>query len=254
MTPPNKSISEQAKGIVFSSPTPRYPVVLLLDTSGSMGVAKDGIAPIEMVRRGLNAFQDQLCANSFAEHAADVLILGFGGNRRRRVTILKPFGLLSEWKEGKSIEIEARGDTYLWSAILEARNQLNSQIQRYRNEGLHFYQPLMVIMTDGLPTTLENMEKQRRDARSWLHKQLRGADKHKNSCFTLVSCFACEKELWDCKTAQKGIAVLRSLYPADFDEDYVIKLDTTPQSFQRFFEFVSVSVESRSVSPDTFPL
>jgi cobalamin biosynthesis protein CobT len=55
------------------NPEPRCPVILLLDTSGSMGGK-----PIQELNAGVELFRDELQADALASKRVEIAIVGFG--------------------------------------------------------------------------------------------------------------------------------------------------------------------------------
>lgn len=229
------------KGI-FGRVYPRQPVVLCLDTSSSMGrVSDDGApAPIDLVTHGLNLMHKELCANKKGVDASDIYILAFGGSTKQPTTKLKSFGPITEWTPPS--ELFAKGKTFLGTALLEAKALLEQRVKWYRDEGLLYNKPWIILMTDGRPSTEDVPIAEK--ARKWI-KSAQGYDKDDVLLYTF---FACEKELLSCEVAQENLAFLRSLYPDGQGKEFLRILSMEEDAFNDLFISISVSLSSRQTS------
>ena len=126
---------------LVENPTPRVPVVLCLDTSGSM----KGNKIIEL-RRGVNRFYSSLLDDDVARYSAEVGVVTFGDGG---VQLLADFGPVERKPD---MAIEAGGGTPMGEAVKETIRILGSRKQEYKNKGVDYYQPWLVLMTDGMPT------------------------------------------------------------------------------------------------------
>ena len=102
------------------NPEPRCPVILLLDTSGSMQGK-----PIQELNAGIEIFRDELMADSLASKRVEIAIVGFGP-----VEVIQDFVTSDYFDPPK---LQARADTPMGSAIA-------------------YYRPWIFLITDGGPT------------------------------------------------------------------------------------------------------
>jgi uncharacterized protein YegL len=159
------------------NPEPRCPVVLALDTSGSM----QGSAIAEM-NEALRAFGSALRADRLASLRVEVAVIAFGG-KVRAINVRGP-----EPAEGESSEIapfnrfglairpkvnevpfdahqafvtvdqfqppvlDADGGTPLGEAISRAMALLRERKEIYKQNGLDYFRPWIFTITDGKPT------------------------------------------------------------------------------------------------------
>lgn len=123
------------------NPTKRVPVCLCLDTSGSM----DG-SPISELNDGVKAFYDAINDDDVAKSAADVCIVTFGYNG-----VVENQGFQSIYGE-IAPSFYADGGTPMGEAVEKALDLLESRKSEYRNSGVDYFQPWLVIITDGAPT------------------------------------------------------------------------------------------------------
>ncbi len=133
---------------LYSNPSPRVPIVLCLDVSGSMEGDK-----IHELNRGVNEFFQALKADEVAASSASVAIVVFSntGQMLQNFTTIES---LSSWPE---IEI-TRGATAIGNGVNLSLDMLAEQKGLYKQTGVDYYQPWLVIMTDGQPYGEEKSE------------------------------------------------------------------------------------------------
>jgi uncharacterized protein YegL len=125
---------------LFENPDPRLPVCLVLDVSGSMTGA-----PIDELQRGVETFFESVLSDEVARGSAEVAIVTFGGD------VAAPLDFRAI--ENQRIPVlEAGGMTPMGQAVETALDMLEARKGEYRNAGVDYYQPWMVLMTDGVPT------------------------------------------------------------------------------------------------------
>jgi uncharacterized protein YegL len=121
------------------NPEPRCPVVLLLDTSGSMSGA-----PISALNAGLQTLKDELIADTLAAKRVEVATVSFGP-----VQVENDFiGALNY----QPPTLQAGGQTPMGAAILKGIELLRHRKEEYRAHGIAFYRPWIFLITDGSPT------------------------------------------------------------------------------------------------------
>ena len=134
-----------------SSTRRRLPICFALDTSGSMM----GI-PIKQLNMGLQNFVASIKANDDTRNSTDIAIITFGS----KVDIVMPFGKIS--KEKGLPEIKASTTlTPIGEGILTALELLNARKEGYKEMGIKYFQPWLVVITDGAPqgpNAMQNME------------------------------------------------------------------------------------------------
>ena len=134
-----------------SSTRRRLPICFALDTSGSMM----GI-PIRQLNMGLHNFVASIKANDDTRSSTDIAIVTFGS----KVDIVMPFGKIS--KENGLPEIKASTTlTPIGEGVLTALELLNARKEGYKEMGIKYFQPWLVVITDGAPqgpNAMQNME------------------------------------------------------------------------------------------------
>ncbi|MCR4911055.1 MAG: VWA domain-containing protein [Bacilli bacterium] len=127
----------------------RIPVCLCIDTSGSMS-GKDGTdkSRIERVKEGIEAFYQEVRNDELIVDAAEVSIVGFNDDPY----IVRDFGLVKENDNGLKTQISASGQGNIGVGVLEALNLLAKRKEMYKENGVDYYQPWIIIMSDGHST------------------------------------------------------------------------------------------------------
>ena len=156
------------------NPEPRCPVILVLDTSGSMNGK-----PINELNEGLHAFSDALKADPLASLRVEVAVVAFGGKvraldvrgsepvvspeqRTRALAIRRPEKEIP-FDAGQAFvtvdnfappALAAHGETPLGEAVRRALDLLHERKLIYKNNGMDYFRPWIFVITDGKPTDL----------------------------------------------------------------------------------------------------
>lgn len=137
------------------NPEPRCPVVLLLDTSGSMQGQ-----PIQELNEGLRSFSSAVKTDRLASLRVEVAIITFGG-KVQAVDVRSG--------QGKPIDFDAQnafitvdafqpptlrssGGTPMGGAVEQALTLLRERKEIYKQNSLDYFRPWMFLITDGKPT------------------------------------------------------------------------------------------------------
>jgi uncharacterized protein YegL len=174
-----------------NNPEPRCPCVLLLDVSYSMSevvrgagaatgevVQRDGQAyqivaggttRIDLLNDGLQAYKDDLTADTLASQRVEVCVMTFGG----RVETVTPFVTADQFTPPT---LTAAGDTPMGAAIDAALDAVAERKRMYREHGVPYYRPWVFLITDGGPT----------DAWRTAAKRVREAEEAKQVAFFAV--------------------------------------------------------------------
>lgn len=163
---------------LVNNPTARVPVCLCLDTSGSMGrvvggdvqqtgqqVFKDGqmwnvvtggISAIDELTEGVKAFYEELSNDEVAQYSAEVCIVTFGGTAPR---LIVDFANID--RQPDLPRLVADGDTPMGEAVNLALDCLEERKREYQDKGVDYFQPWLVLMTDGAPEGSNPIELER---------------------------------------------------------------------------------------------
>lgn len=125
---------------LLCNPAPRLPIAVILDTSGSMAGR-----PLEELQEALARFLDELAGDADASASADLAVITVGGD----VAVQRPFALAAS---GGVPALEADGATPLGAGIGAALRLLDERKTQYRAAGTPYYQPWLVVLTDGAAT------------------------------------------------------------------------------------------------------
>ncbi len=126
---------------LVDNPTPRVPVSLCIDTSGSMSGA-----PIEELVRGVNLFYDAIDEDEDAHDSAEVNIVEFNS----AAGLIHDFASIERLQRISSLT--ASGATAMGAGVNLALDSLEKRKATYSASGVLYYQPWLVLMTDGAPT------------------------------------------------------------------------------------------------------
>ena len=121
------------------NPEPRCPCILLLDTSGSM----DGL-PIQELNNGVRMFKQELLQDPLATKRVEVAIVTFGP-----VTVDAAFATVPNFFPN---QLHADGDTPMGAAISKAISMVAKRKMEYKEHGIAYYKPWVILITDGEPT------------------------------------------------------------------------------------------------------
>jgi len=131
------------------NPENRCPVILLLDTSGSMSGQ-----PIQELNRGLAAFKEDVQKDSQASLSVEVAMITFGPI----VKLTQDFVTIDQFTPPT---LEVGGVTPMGAAIEYALDFLENRKQTYQNNGILYYRPWVFLITDDAPTDSWNSAAQR---------------------------------------------------------------------------------------------
>lgn len=122
------------------NPTARVPICLVLDVSGSM----EG-EPIAELQSGVKMFFEAIRDDEVAQFAAEICIVTFGGTAQK----VLDFAAINRQDVPPLV---ASGMTPMGHAVSIALDLLEARKEDYQRAGVDYFQPWMVLMTDGEPT------------------------------------------------------------------------------------------------------
>ena len=151
---------------LVNNPTPRVPICLCLDTSGSMAavegacettgetiyqdgrtwnVATGGIRRVDDLQKGVEKFYEAIREDEVAVYSAEICIVTFDS----KATCVMDFANLD--RQEKIPQLRPTGDTAMGEGVTLALDLLKKRKQEYKDKGVDYYQPWLVLMTDGVP-------------------------------------------------------------------------------------------------------
>jgi len=128
------------------NPTTRVPVGLCLDTSGSM----DG-EPIQELNEGVRILCEEIRNDLIANPSVEICIVTFGNQAMK----MSDFCRLHEKPENIPL-LTASGMTPMGAGVDMSLDLCERRKNEYAANGVDYYQPWLVLMTDGFPT--DNIE------------------------------------------------------------------------------------------------
>ncbi len=138
-TTKEKTMNESHNDLI-DNPTPRCPVALVLDTSGSMSGQ-----PIDQLNSGIQLFLDEVKRDDLARWSVDLAVYTAGGS----VDCIQPF--IGVEQISGFAPLDASGGTPLGQATRMALDDLDARKRAYRDAGVPYYQPWLVLISDGAP-------------------------------------------------------------------------------------------------------
>ena len=139
---PDTNVTEKD---LLDNPTTRVPVVLCLDVSASMTI--DG--RIEQLNKGVQEFFRSVSEDKIAKWAAEICIVIFNNEAKKLID----FNYVEKQKKAfDALELKAGGNTAMGAAVELSLSLLEQRKTEYRNKGIDYWQPWLVLMTDGQAT------------------------------------------------------------------------------------------------------
>lgn len=134
----------------------RLPICFCIDASGSMEApTSSGKTRMEELNEAFSKFINTMKNDDEVNASADIAIVSFGGEAK----IVKNFGPISEYKFSR-FEAKHMSLTPMGEAIMVALKLVEIRKNAYRDAGIKYYQPWLVVLTDGEPEgkdALKNM-------------------------------------------------------------------------------------------------
>ncbi|QDZ26581.1 VWA domain-containing protein [Noviherbaspirillum sp. UKPF54] len=211
---------------LIDNPSPRCPCMVVLDTSGSMGggvfsglfSSGNSNTPIAQLNKGMSTFLEALQADEIASYSVDVGVITAGGT----VQEVLPFTTAVQIENIQPFQ--ANGQTPLGGAVELALKRLEERKAEYKRNGVAYYQPWLVVISDGEPS----------DKGTWQHAA------------QIAKTLSNERKLVSLMVGVEG-ADMNVL--AQASNKPALKLDGL--KFSEFFEWLSASMSRVSASTST---
>ena len=107
-------------------------------------IVTGGVSAIDDLNAGIDQFLKAIREDEIAAYSAEICLITFGGEKAE---IVSDFDTVDKYT--KKISLSAKGDTYMGEAVNMALDCLENRKQAYKYKGIDYYQPWLVIMTDG---------------------------------------------------------------------------------------------------------
>lgn len=125
---------------LVENPTARVPICLVLDVSGSMSGA-----PIAELNEGVRLLFEAIRADEVAQYAAEICLVTFGESVTKAVEFMSI--------ERQTVPtLSAAGATPMGEGVRLGLDLLEARKEDYKRAGVDYFQPWLVVMTDGEPT------------------------------------------------------------------------------------------------------
>lgn len=124
---------------LFDNPTRRVPVCVCLDVSESMSGK-----PIQELNRGLQLFFDSVKDDPIARWSAEICVVTFGGFAKKEVDF-------ASIERQEVPYLTPYGGTPMGEAVNLGLDLLERRKEEYSKAGVDYFQPWLILMTDGYP-------------------------------------------------------------------------------------------------------
>lgn len=149
---------------LVNNPTPRVPICLCLDTSGSMGavtgdctptgetvfqdgkewrIVTGGTSRISQLQKGIELFYEAIRGDEIAVYSAEICIVEFNSKAK----CIVDFANID--RQESISQLQASGQTAMGEGVNLALDLLEKRKEEYKDKGVDYYQPWLVLMTDG---------------------------------------------------------------------------------------------------------
>lgn len=129
-----------------ANPDPRCPVMLVLDCSASMAVPfEDGSVPLEQLNDGLDVLVSELNKDPLARRRVELSVVTFGA-------AVSPASEFATVGNVTLPQLAAAGLTPMGQALSVALDAVEERKRTYRANGISYYRPWVLLITDGLST------------------------------------------------------------------------------------------------------
>ena len=124
---------------LIENPEPRLACVVLIDTSSSMSGS-----PINEVNQGLLRLNEEVAKDELTYSRAEICLIAFNNDW----AVVQNFGEETDFRESR---LRANGGTRMSSPIQASLDLIEERKQRYREHGIPYYRPIVMLITDGEP-------------------------------------------------------------------------------------------------------
>jgi uncharacterized protein YegL len=130
------------------NPSPRIPYVFILDNSSSMIKEKR----INILNHEVEKLMEELKKDEMLAYSVELSVIGFKFYNRQRSTKAETILEFDTLENQEIPKLKPFGNTPLGEAVELGISKLEERKNIYKQAGVQYYQPIMVILTDGDPT------------------------------------------------------------------------------------------------------
>ena len=121
------------------NPEPRCPCVLVLDVSGSMRGTR-----VDTLNRALLEFKEQVSQDHLTTLRAEIAIIAFSDQPR----VAQDFTTVPNF-DPPTLQVE--GGTKMAAAMIKALDMVEDRKAQYKSNGISYFRPIIMLITDGAP-------------------------------------------------------------------------------------------------------
>lgn len=137
---------------LITNTSARIPVCLCLDTSGSMYGE-----PIQELEKGIKMFYDAVKDEIQTRNSCEICIVTFDSY----VNVVQGYATVDNCNH--NVSLDANGGTDMYEGVKKALKLLDNRKKEYNQSGVDYYQPWLIIMSDGHPFNEEGVRQLQRD-------------------------------------------------------------------------------------------
>ena len=143
----NKQLSSIKDFDLQTNTTIRIPICLVVDTSGSMAYKDNiGVSRIDRLAKGILKFYKDVRSDLFLSSAADIALIGYNSEA------YEISGFSQQFSEDDELAFKVGGAGNLGLGVNAALDRLEKRKELYRENYVDYYQPWIIILSDGKPT------------------------------------------------------------------------------------------------------
>lgn len=146
----NFNLTKEEIEKISENPMARIPLVIIADTSSSMSGEK-----ITILNKEIKNFYNEInnnVSNEILKYSLELAILGFKFDPKERETYPEVLCDFDTLDKQIAPHFTAFGHTPLGATVNKAIELLEKRKEMYKYAGIPYYQPLLVIVSDGDPT------------------------------------------------------------------------------------------------------
>ena len=123
---------------------------LVVDCSASMSIKiADNFSRMDALKGGIDVFANEVSGDDMVRNNAEIAVISIGGKGGNAPL------LIEDWKLGKDFQkpdLHPAGSTPLGESLLLALEMTGNRKKQYRQDGISYVRPWIILMTDGEPT------------------------------------------------------------------------------------------------------